>query len=166
MRTDPQQSVIGVKHVFWVVPGLLGGRPGPNYEPWDEAALYEDGFRAVLSVNGGDCVRAPEFERVGIDYRCIPLTADAPPLPGDKEICLSRLAEQMAFVKRHLDQSSPVLVHCRHGKDRTGLFFAYFLRKQRGYAPERALRELRALRPNALSADGWYDLARSVLEVC
>ncbi len=152
-----------MKHVFWIVPNVLAGRPGPNFEPWDERELFDGGIRAVLSVNSGDDVYTSRLQAVGIDYRCLPLSANAPPVPGDDEICRVRLAEQYAFVSAHMAEQNPVLVHCRHGKDRTGMFLAYFLMKQHELDPEAAISQLRDLRPNALTADGWYDLAVTVL---
>ena len=153
-----------MNHVFWVVPDLLGGRPGPNCQPWDEKELFEAGIRAILSVNSGDEVRPKRLKDAGIDYTCIPLTADAPPLPGDDKICLRRLAEQFEFVAGHVDTGNPTLIHCRHGKDRTGLFLAYYLTRTENLKPRQAIRRLKEHRPIALTATGWEDLALAVLK--
>ncbi len=153
-----------MQHVFWMVPDLLAGRPGPNLQPWDEQALYKGGIRAVLSVNSGDDVRAERLQDAGIDYRCIPLTADAPPLPGDDKICLSRLEEQYEFVGSHTNQGNAALIHCRHGKDRTGLFLAYYLQRTENLKPREAIARVKQVRPIALTAMGWEDLALAVLK--
>ncbi len=152
-----------VNYVFWVLPNLLGGRPGPNLQPWDERALHDGGIRAILSVNSGDDVSATRLKAAGIDYRCIPLTADAPPLPGDDTMCLKRLPEQFDFVHEHVARGEPTLIHCRHGKDRTGLFLAYYLARTEKLKPHHAIRRLKEHRPIALSAVGWEDLAMEVL---
>ncbi len=152
-----------MKHLFWVVPNVLAGRPGPNLEPWDEGDLYAGGIRAVLSVNSGDDVSERELARAGIEYACIPLSANAPPRRGDDKICRRRLVKQFAFVAAHIDRDSPVLVHCRHGRDRTGLFFAYFLMKQNDVRPKKAIAALKHIRPTALTAPGWHDFAVDVL---
>ena len=61
---------------------------------------------------------------------------------------------------------NPVLVHCRHGKDRTGLFMAYFLRRQSGLSSEDAIERVKKVRPIALTAQGWDEFALEVLNSC
>ena len=57
-----------MESLFWLDPGRLAGRPGPNAEPWDLGRLRAGGIGAVLSVNDGqDCVAA-EFDAAGIDH--------------------------------------------------------------------------------------------------
>ena len=56
-----------------------------------------------------------------------------------------------------------VLVHCSAGNDRTGLFLSYFLVRQAGMAADDAIQRVRAVRPTALSADGWETFARQLL---
>jgi protein-tyrosine phosphatase len=56
-----------------------------------------------------------------------------------------------------------VLVHCRSGKDRTGLFLSYYLCVIEGLTPSEAVREVRRVRPIALSAEGWESFSYRVL---
>ena len=50
-----------MKKVFWLIPGQLAGRPGPDLEPWDLAELRTAGIGAVLSVNDGSLCYPEEF---------------------------------------------------------------------------------------------------------
>jgi protein-tyrosine phosphatase len=153
-----------MKHVFWLVPGALAGRSGPNLHPWDAEDLRAGGIGAVLSVNDGAACHAEDFTALGMSYRCIPLSDNAPPRDGDLEHCLDALPEAYDYVRFEIDRRRAVLVHCRSGKDRTGLFMCYFLVREAGMMAGDAIAAVRGVRPIALSAEGWEDLATAVLE--
>ncbi len=149
--------------IFWMIPGKVAGRSGPDQDPWDLETLRRGGIGAILSVNDGRACVPEEFAAAGMDYACIPLSANAPPLPGDEEICASALQRAYEFVGAQLAQERRALVHCSAGKDRTGLFLCYFLMRHEGLSPDEAIRAVRRVRPIALTAEGWEDLARQVL---
>jgi protein-tyrosine phosphatase len=152
-----------MRNVFWLRPGVIGGRTGPNLDSWDPKELAAGGIGAVLSVNDGERVRPGELAAVGIDYRCVPLSDAAPPQPGDLEICLRALPHALAFAACSIDARRGVLVHCRSGKDRTGLFLSYYLCMTEGLTAAEAIREVRRVRPVALSAEGWEAFSYEVL---
>jgi hypothetical protein len=149
--------------LFWLLPGKLAGRPGPDLDPWDLPALRAAGIGAILSVNDG-CLCVPEaFTAAGIAYACVPFSDTAPPRPGDEEHCRKALPRAYAFVQAELARDHGVVVHCTAGKDRTGLFLSYFLIHHQGLSADAAIREVRRVRPVALSATGWEEFARRVL---
>lgn len=152
-----------MKHVFWLVPGALAGRSGPDQSPWIAKELHAGGIGAVLSVNDGAGCRAEELRGLGMSYRCIPLSDNAPPRDGDIEHCLDALPVAYDYVREELDQKRTVLVHCTSGKDRTGLFMCYFLIRESGISVREAIVAVKRARPIALSAEGWEDLAEAVL---
>ena len=127
-----------------------------------EEPVLTDG--AVLSVNDGAGCHAEEFRALGISYRCIPLSDNAPPREGDVEHCLDALPLAYDYVREELDRKRTVLVHCRSGKDRTGLFMCYFLIRESGISVREAMTAVKRARPIALTAEGWEDLARAVLK--
>ena len=150
-------------HIFWLVPNLLAGRCGPNSEPWDLDELRQSGIGAVMSVNDGESCDPEEFAQQGLAYACIPFSDNAPPCDGDLEHCLAALPEALAFAKANIDQGTAVLVHCVAGKDRTGLFLAYYLMQCEGCAVDEAMEKVRAVRPIAFTAEGWDTFAAEVL---
>ena len=152
-----------MRNVFWLRPGAIGGRTGPNCDTWDPKDLAAGGIGAVLSVNDGDLVRPDELAAVGIEYCRVPLSDAAPPQPGDLEICISALPRALSFAVDSIGRNRAVLVHCRSGKDRTGLFLSYYLCVIEGLTSSEAIRELRRVRPIALSAEGWESFAYQVL---
>lgn len=152
-----------MKHVFWLVPGVLAGRPGPDREPWSLAELGQSGFGAVLSVNDGVLCHPGDFARCGIEYRCLPLSPNAPPQPGDVEHCRRVLPEAFDFVMCMARSGKATLVHCSSGKDRTGLFMAYYLVRSGGVSAQEAVKTVRQVRPIAFSALGWDRFAQEVL---
>ena len=121
------------------------------------------GIGAVLSVNDGLLCHPGDFQAAGITYACVPFSANAPPLPGDEEICRGALPQAYAFVQAQMAQGRATLVHCSSGKDRTGLFFCYFLMLHARMTPPEAIEAVRKVRPIALSAEGWGDFAIQVL---
>ena len=150
-------------HIFWLVPNLLVGRCAPNEQPWCLEDLRQSGIGAVLSVNDGELCRPEDFAQQELAYACIPLSNNAPPCDGDLEHCLSVLPAALSFAKENISRHIPVLVHCSAGKDRTGLFMAYYLMHCEGCSIEQAMERVRAVRSGAFTADGWHDLAFQVL---
>ncbi len=149
--------------VFWLLPGRLAGRPGPDREPWDLGSLREGGIEAILSVNDGLACHLDDFAAFGIAYARVSLSPNAPPQPGDDEVCLGALPRAYAFVQAQIAEGRGVLVHCSSGKDRTGLFLCYFLMRQADLSPVDAIEAVRRVRPIALSAVGWEEFAVRVL---
>jgi hypothetical protein len=152
-----------MQHLFWVVPNLLAGRAGPDRQSWDLSQLRIAGFGAVLSVNDGVLCHPEDFRQLQIAYSCVPLSPNAPPRPGDLDHCIFALPAAYTFVAKHLAQERKVLVHCSSGKDRTGLFFGYFLMRHFGQSPSEAIANVLAVRPIAYTAEGWQEFALLVL---
>jgi protein-tyrosine phosphatase len=145
---------VSMQHIFWLIEGDLCGRSGPNHQPWNAQELKAAGVGAVLSVNNAESVYPDEFDSAGIAYRCIPLASNAPPRPGDLELCLERLEMCYAYARSEIEADRTLLVHCRHGKDRTGMFMAHYLKIQRSLSTLEAIAQVKAVRPIALTADG------------
>jgi hypothetical protein len=152
--------------VFWIIPGQLAGRPGPDREPWHLATLRQAGIGAVLSVNEGLLCHPEEFVALGMSYACVPLPDNAPPLPGDEYVCMSALPRAYTFVEDEIRKGLSVLVHCSAGKDRTGLFLSYFLMRRCGLSVRKAIESVRFVRPIALTAAGWEGFAEEILAQC
>ncbi len=155
-----------MKHIFWLIDGELCGRSGPNHQPWNAHELKAAGVGAVLSVNNAESVYPDEFDGAGIAYRCIPLASNAPPRPGDLELCLERLALAYAYARSEIEAGRALLVHCRHGKDRTGMFMAHYLKMQGKLSTRDAIAAVKDVRPIALTAEGWDEFAIDVLDAC
>ena len=152
-----------MQHIFWLVPGVLAGRSGPSQDPWQLGELKSQGLGAVLSVNDGELCHPDDFARLAIRYLCTPLSPNAPPLDGDALHCRTVLPLAYNFAKTNEAQGVATLVHCHAGKDRTGLFMAYFLVRSQGRAPADAIARVRAVRSIAFTAPGWDEFAHEVL---
>ena len=152
-----------MEHVFWLTPNRLCGRCGPDLQPWQARELREGGIGAVLSV-AADLADPTELQAAGISHACFPLSNCAPPVTGDDAVCRDALPKALAFADAQIDRGHAVLVHCSAGKDRTGLFLAYYLACREGLSAERAIAKLRQVRPVALSAPGWEALAIEVID--
>jgi protein-tyrosine phosphatase len=152
-----------MRHIFWLRPNLLAGRSGPNLDPWIPQQLAAAGIGAVVSVNDGLSVYADELRRADIEHACFPLSDNAPPRVGDFEHCLETLPRIYAHLQDVIASGRIPLVHCTSGKDRTGMSLCHYLCQAEGYRPRDAIRELRKVRPIALSATGYEDFALEVL---
>jgi len=146
-----------VKHVYWVIPGLLAGRPGPDEFPWDLDELHQAGLRAILSLHSGG-VDVDDIRRCGFVHELLPLPDSVPPSPGDLLVYQRRLPQAFSFIRYQLVDRIPTLVHCHAGRDRTGVVLACYLSTYMGMEPSEAVESLRAIKPTILSAEGYEAL--------
>ena len=151
-----------MEKVFWLKQGEIAGRSGPNLDVWNLSELKEKGIRAILSVNFAESVDSNEMEKVGIAHANIPMSPNAPIQQGDKETCLANLPKAMAFIAAQKTVGT-VLIHCRSGKDRTGLVLAAYLVQFEGMTPQEAMDKVFSVRSIAFSAEGWVPFALDVL---
>ena len=56
-----------------------------------------------------------------------------------------------------------MLVHCAWGRDRTGLLLAYHLARTEKLTPRAAIARVRQVRPKAITAPGWEEMAERVI---
>ena len=152
-----------MRHVFWLRPGRIAGRTGPNLDPWFPEQLAAAGIGAVVSVNDAISVYPDDLARAGIANACFPMADNAPPRPGDFEYCCDMLPRVYAYLAKSIDAGRIPLVHCTAGKDRTGLVLCHYLCEAEALTPLDAIREVRRIRPIALSAPGYEDFALEVL---
>ncbi len=153
-----------MEHVFWLKEGKVAGRSGPNTNVWDLNEFKASGFAAILSVNDGEAVHESMVSNLGIVYSNIPMSSNAPARDGDKEFCLENIPKAMDFIRENL-MTGPVLIHCRSGKDRTGMVMAAYLIEFEGYNAKEAMDKVIAVRPIAFSADGWMEFGLDVLSL-
>jgi len=151
-----------MEHVFWLRKGKIAGRSGPNTVMWDLNEIKTNGITAILSVNNGDEVHETMLSNLGITYSNIPMSSNAPARKGDKELCLHNLPKAMDFIRGNL-MNGPVLIHCRSGKDRTGMVMAAYLIEFERYDAKKSMEEVMAVRPIAFSAEGWMEFGLDVL---
>jgi protein-tyrosine phosphatase len=151
-----------MKSVFWLIPDALGGRPGPQLEPWSVAELRAAGFDAVMNLSEHPS-DFEAFEAVGIEASWVPLPTDVPPTKKSEEQCVEALPRAFAFVSAQLSKGRRVLVHCHAGKDRTGMLLALLVAKKEGLSARAAIEKVREIRPLAITAPGWEELALAVI---
>ena len=92
------------------------------------------------------------------------MSSNAPVRKGDSELCLINLPKAMNFINENL-LNGPVLIHCRSGKDRTGMVMAAYLIEFEGYDVKGAMEKVIEVRPIAFSADGWMEFVPVVLNL-
>lgn len=153
-----------MQHVFWLRPGLLAGRCGPDLNPWIPAQFAAAGITRVLSVNDGRLVHADDLEAAGMEYACMPLSPNAPPREGDFEYCIEVLPRMLQFLDDAIAAGGKPMIHCTSGKDRTGMLMCYYLCCRESCSPEEAVREVRRVRPIALSAPDYEPFTLQVLK--
>ena len=151
-----------MEHVFWLRRGKIAGRSGPNTVMWDLNEIKNNGITAILSVNNGDAVHETMLSDLGINYSNIPMSSNAPAREGDKELCLQNLPKAMDFIRGNI-MNGPVLIHCRSGKDRTGMVMAAYLIEFEKYDVNKSMEEVLSVRPIAFSAEGWMEFGQDVL---
>lgn len=151
-----------MKHVFWLEAGKIAGRAGPNKDPWCLREIANAGFSSILSVNDGEMCNALDIKNLGMNYLCVPLPANIPPHPSDNQVCIERLPIALNFLRQHYEQG-PLLIHCRSGKDRTGLLMAYYMLKVKRMSVNKAMEHVISVRDIAFSSEGWNEMCQAVL---
>jgi hypothetical protein len=90
-RPRDKQCFLSVKRtVFWLRPGVTGGRTGPNYDTCDPKDTLPVAS-VPCSVNDGDSFAPHELAAASIDYCHVPLSGAAPPRRA--ELMLDTLRE-------------------------------------------------------------------------
>ena len=152
-----------MRHVFWIYEGEVAGRPGPGVAPWRLQELRRGGFDVMLSV-ASDLFPHSEVVASGFRRACIPFPDVVPPDETTVGISRNHLRLTSDFIQENVDRGRRVLVHCAGGKDRTGLVLAHYMAKRENLDAAEAIRRLREIRPEALSAEGWEGMARELID--
>ena len=144
---------IGVRHVYWLMEGTLGGRPGPMKEAWSPAEMASGGVGGIVSL--AEPVESLELQEAGI--RHLPLFQPMILLETRSEHLqfLSELPAAFRFLDEIRAQGKAALVHCYHGRDRTGAALACYLAAREDLGPAEAVERVRAANPGAMAALGY-----------
>ena len=145
-----------MREYYWLIPGLLAGRPGPQSIPWDLDALWSEGFRTIVSLIRAD---GTAIESVGFRHYSAPLRGMAF-LPVWQRWLAERMLPIVDFIAAEIAVGRPTLVHCYAGKDRTGAVLAGYLIRYCDFSPEEAFRRLRQVNPRAMTAPGFRWIPR------
>ncbi|MES2697686.1 MAG: dual specificity protein phosphatase family protein [Verrucomicrobiota bacterium] len=151
-----------MKSVFWLIRDSLGGRPGPQFEPWSVTELRAAGFDAVMNLSEHPS-DVEAFTVAGMEVSWVPLPTDVPPTKESAERCVEALPHAVAFVSAQMAQGRRVLVHCHAGKDRTGMLLAVLVAQREGLSAPAAIQRVREVRSLAITAPGWEALALEVI---
>jgi len=147
-----------MNYIYWVMDGLLAGRPGPVECPWNPEELRAGGVRAVVSLNTEPDPVA--IAAVGLRHHSLPVTPTLPVVAPLQDLLLREIEPVLAAIHAEVSAGQPTLVHCHAGKDRTGLALTAYLVRYGGLDVEEAIARVRAVQPIAMSAPGYEDTAR------
>jgi protein tyrosine phosphatase (PTP) superfamily phosphohydrolase (DUF442 family) len=135
-----QARLDGVPRFAEVEPGFARGAL-PSAE--GIRALAARGYRTVVSLQHDD-VERERVRAAGMEYIEIPMKCGLFGAPAPSE------RQARAFLAAVGDSAKrPVFVHCRHGRDRTGVMVALYRVARNGWTAERAVTETkeRGIRP-------------------
>lgn len=156
MSASPPGPAEPVRHIYWVRPRLLAGRPGPEKFPWHPRELIDEGIGGVISLSAP--VDTRPLRRHGIAHLPVPqpmiLLEDEP----QREQFLAIMPLVLDFIQACAGRKKAVLVHCYHGCDRTGAVLACALLAREGLSSEQAIAQVRAANPLAMEALGYSEV--------
>lgn len=141
-----------MRAIYWVLPSLLAGRPGPQESPWDLQELWAGGFGAIVSLARVD--PAPILQ-MGFHHCHTPLNGGLAGLGMLRPRLARHMSPAVDFIAQELAAGRPVLVHCRQGRDRTGAVLAAYLVRHRGLSADQAVGEVRQANPRAMTSPGF-----------
>ena len=107
---------VPMNDVFWLIPGRLAGRPGPDYAPWSLPVLRAAGIQAVINLSEFEPPYAA-FADAGISVQWTPLPNTYPANADTEVACEERLPAAFDFLRSRIDDGQAVLVHCAWGRD-------------------------------------------------
>lgn len=137
LATVPAHATLDLIRVHEVAPGIFrGSRPETMR---DLVELKEMGIRTIYNLVTTD--EDIEWERkyadaLGIRMVSIPMHPWV--VPSDRK--LNHILEEIQD-----PANQPIYLHCRHGKDRTGLVFGIFRVEVQGWDPREAYSEMREI---------------------
>lgn len=145
-----------VDPTYWVLPGVLAGRPSPERVPWQVEALLEARVGGIVSLDGP--IRTKELTAAGIRH----LPAYQPMLLLHSEEDYHRFLKVVPGVLRFIDEERSreraTLVHCYYGCDRTGSVLACYLVAREGCTASQAVTRIQHANPEALWALGYAEV--------
>jgi protein-tyrosine phosphatase len=146
-----------MKYIYYIIPNVLAGRPGPDEIRWNLDEIQKMGFKAVLSLhNYGDNIT--EIKENGFHHTLLDFPANDPPTEEGLKTIKRLLPEAIAFIGSRIERKLPVLVHCHAGRDRTGIVIGTYLVHKFHFSPEEALIKMREINPRILRANGFEEL--------
>lgn len=147
------------EHIFWVLPNVLAGRPGPVCEPWTLAELLNENIGGIISLDGP--IRLKELSQAGIEH----LPVYQPMLllytREDHLRFLKVMPQVIEFIDRMRKTGRATLVHCYHGCDRTGSAIACYLVAREGMTASKAINAVQLVKPDAMWAVGYMEVVRT-----
>jgi protein tyrosine/serine phosphatase len=105
----------------------------------DMVRLSRLGVRTVYSLvtDDEDVEREARFARsLGIRFISVPMSPLLTPKDETVDFLLAEIQDP---------RNQPVYLHCRHGKDRTGLIFGLYRVEVQGWTPQQAFLEMREI---------------------
>jgi len=116
--------------------------------------LANRGIRTVIKLNSeylNDEQRWAAQEHITLAYLPIPLFQQL--FTGPDEATMKRINHLMV-----IPQTGPILIHCMHGNDRTGLVIGMYRVRHNGFTAEQAYDEMlaRGFHPELLGLYGYF----------
>jgi len=103
----------------------------------------EHGIRTIVNLrHSRDSAEKAEAVTGGFGVWVVHLPMDQNEIPGDQEL-------RTFFAVMDDPKNYPVLIHCAHGKDRTGMMVALYRIRYQKWPPEKAYEEMESLGHNA-----------------
>ena len=136
----PAPAKLGISRFVEVEPGFArGGRPSEA----DVRALAARGYKTVVSLRHGT-LEGEWVRSAGMEFIQIPMDSGPFGAPAPSE------AQVRTFLAAVGDPAKrPVFVHCKRGRDRTGVMVALYRVARNGWSAEQAIAEMeeRGIRP-------------------
>lgn len=121
------------------------GRPAVKQIP----ELIDSGIDVIVNL-------LPGFDEMMVKW---PRLYVHSPMPDGKYVVQSAVDLAVDTITREVDDKKKVLVHCRAGRNRTGLVVCSYL-VRRGMTPDSAIEHFRDVRPNGLANPAFEEYVR------
>ena len=141
--------------LYWAIPDILAGRPGPACVPWTAVELVDEGFGGVVSLDGP--IRTADLKKAGIKHLAVYQPMLLLQTADERHRFLKIMPQVIAFIDEVRAKRRATLVHCFYGCDRTGAALACYLVAREGCSAEEGIALVQRMNPDAMRAVGYEE---------
>jgi len=129
----------------FVVDGLLAGMGRPTQHGHMQF-LCDNGFKYLITLTLNKPRAIAEYPGEGLEWVHIPIQDETPP-------SLEQIKTYVALIDKASAEKTCVATHCAWGRGRTGTMLACYLAKNGNLSLDKAIEEIRRLRPGSVDTD-------------
>lgn len=133
---------------YWIRKGIIAGSSKPRSVE-NLQFIADQGIKRIISISSPNTIK--DYAK-GLSIEVIPLEFQDLMIPSDNQI-----KKFISIMEKSIKEHKPVLIHCQLGCGRTGLLLTAYLMKFENKEWDKALGEIRSIRPCAVETETQFE---------